>query len=288
MSRTPIPALLSFASFRLDVLLSMDASVRTHPVAVAKAKALQATTGTYVVYISDRDGIFQHHSPYNVCYAYFLQPGTPQDDLTIGVDAAMSIPIGATKEPHVSGRKPLQPTSQLPWGAECYTMEAWFMPLRGPTMYESDDNVTHELPISEAIRHSSYVREDYAARRRRRQLDVPGAVAAQDATPGEGDSADSDADASADGSGDTGSIPSTSNDTDYTPDDDVKLVAQHLFMPCDIDEINMMTGTFSHDISRISKLRSPELFREEMTAIYRLEREVHALVVAEAEASCHG
>ncbi|KAF7317306.1 hypothetical protein HMN09_00466100 [Mycena chlorophos] len=269
-TRTGIPAIRAFAGFQLDARLSVDPILRDHPHVVAQTAVLQPTLKTYVVYVAEGEGYYQHHAPYNAAHVYFLLPHVPPADPGIGLDPRFSIPMGTAppNSSHISGRSYLQPTRPFPWKEDTCTMEVWTATLRSPTAYDDLHNITHKLSIPEAIAHSRYIQEDYTART------SPNETVSAQVPPAPPPQARDSAEIPNDSDSESGGSSSSDEDA---------LLLEHMFVSCDLTK-NMLTGTFSHNLTNMAVLENPEDFLKEVAAIYRIEHEAADLVATAARA----
>nr|GAT60474.1 predicted protein [Mycena chlorophos] len=269
-----------FAVLKIDPVASL--AFLNDPAAIRAAEMV--AFHEYVVFVPGT-GQFRHQSiSYREEIVEFLMYGPAPDTPELGINSAMSIPISPTTDsdrPHVS-REPLQPScGGLPW-SNCYLTAFLRETVRCATVIR-DDPVLCRIGRSEIRRHDEMIISDqlrqtsaYAALLEAEHVDEEEELADEAASVVSGSSEPSE---------DGASIPDGIHvyfdprgaDADGLTAEEKEDAAELQFLdallahrrPQEAPD-DMLTVTFTHDLSRVSELRSPRLFYEEQEEIERI------------------
>ncbi|KAF7324015.1 hypothetical protein MKEN_00623600 [Mycena kentingensis (nom. inval.)] len=278
-----IPDAGAFAVARIDP----DASLAylNDPVAIEAAR--KETFRDYVVYITgDSDLPFPGVS-YRQETISLVLPSMPVDVPEEGITGAMSLPIQPTAT-HPTGRAPLATDGVFPW-ANCYLSPFAEMTVRCPNVLAADP-VVCALDIPEQVRMHVLFQKDiaeYHRAQKRKQSSAPDERPCSDAenqSIADSNSASGD---SVSMCGDEQSSHATFSLEPVPPPTEAQVeeataeqreaaeiaaLARFLLMPRAAPE-EMITVTFTHNLSRVKDVNHPSGFYAEMDVISRIVKE---------------
>ncbi|KAJ7053304.1 hypothetical protein C8F01DRAFT_552368 [Mycena amicta] len=286
MTSTPIPrfvpAAASFAVLRLDP----DASLAhlNDPQATLAATALELRD--YVVYLPSRCGPLHPSVPFRQEEVEFVLQGHPVDVPDECIDAAMCLPIFPATV-HSASRAPLMPTGDFPW-SNCYLAPFAATTVRCPTV-RAVDPVVCKLSSMERARHNSVFCEDEAVRRDKFEALHPAESEEESDcdsvlsyTPG--DVMDDASQPSVFTFAPRGDEVKEPSDEEKSQQEEAEIaeLMRTLILPREAPD-DMITVTFTHDLSRVKTLNDPRGFFHEMEEISRIVQESLARKMKKAE-----
>ncbi|KAF7301910.1 hypothetical protein MIND_00757000 [Mycena indigotica] len=215
----------------------------------------------------------------------------PEDEPLEGIEAAMSIPIAPTRmteDDHPFGFPPFEPSNPLPWN-DCYLTQFWRIDLRSPTVRGELSAIQCRLSFPQQARWvtlSNYFyerqRNSILEKHQNNESHVCGEICQRlvySVPPEFHSDAQEDNTATADARLADSEEP-FDIETGWLDSSEENYIVQQMFPDLDPSTTTIITGTFTHDLSTVSRVAHPKEFIAELWAIQRIIDEARPRVEA--------